>query len=338
MSISTQITRITELRDRLRTKLTAMGLATSTSKLEDLTEAVEDITTQGAQTYTPGTTNQTVAAGQYLTGAQTISGDANLTAENIADGVSIFGVAGTHMGGTDTTDATMTSGGQMLSGVTAYSNGTKYTGIIATKSITDLTSSDNTVTVPAGYYASQVTKTVGTAKAAATYYPGTSDQSIASGTYTTGAQTIKAVTTTNLSASNIMTGVTVEVGDSADSDRVASVTGTFTSDGTVTSNAQILSGYVAYSKGAKYTGSIASKSASDLTASGATVTVPAGYYSAQATKSVATTTHPNPTVSVNSTTGVITASHTQTAGYVSAGTTTGTAQLTVYDGTVEGGA
>lgn len=212
MSISTQITRITELRDRLRTKLTAMGLATSTSKLEDLTEAVEDITTQGAQTYTPGTTNQTVAAGQYLTGAQTISGDANLTAENIADGVSIFGVAGTHMGGTDTTDATMTSGGQMLFGVTAYSKGTKYTGTIATKS------------------------------------------------------------------------------------------------------------------------------SSDLTASGATVTVPAGYYSAQATKNVATTTHPNPTVSVNSTTGVITASHTQTAGYVSAGTTTGTAQLPVYDGTVEGGA
>ena len=79
-----------------------------------------------------------------------------------------------------------------------------------------------------------------------------------------------------------------------------------------------------------YVGSgIARRSSSNLTASGATVTVPAGYYASQATKSVSTTTHPNPTVSVNSSTGLITASHTQTAGYVSAGTTTGTSQLSV---------
>lgn len=39
--------------------------------------------------------------------------------------------------------------------------------------------------------------------------------------------------------------------------------------------------------GAKVTGNIASKSSSDLTASGATVTAPAGYYSSNATKSVA---------------------------------------------------
>ena len=77
-----------------------------------------------------------------------------------------------------------------------------------------------------------------------------------------------------------------------------------------------------------YVGSgITRRSSSDLTASGATVTVPSGYYSSQATKSVSTTTHPNPTVSVNTSTGLITASHTQTAGYVSANTTTGTSQL-----------
>lgn len=64
------------------------------------------------------------------------------------------------------------------------------------------------------------------------------------------------------------------------------------------------------------------------TVSGATVTIPVGYYDTQATKSVATATHANPTASVNSTNGLVTASHTQTAGYVSAGTTTGTLQLT----------
>lgn len=50
---------------------------------------------KGAQTYTPGTTNQTIAAGQYLSGAQTIKGDANLVSSNIVKGKSIFGVTGT---------------------------------------------------------------------------------------------------------------------------------------------------------------------------------------------------------------------------------------------------
>ena len=54
---------------------------------------------QPAQTITPGTTNQTIASGKYLTGVQTIKGDANLVASNIAEGISIFGVTGTHVGG-----------------------------------------------------------------------------------------------------------------------------------------------------------------------------------------------------------------------------------------------
>ena len=52
------------------------------------------LTVQAAQTITPGTTAQTIAAGQYLTGAQTIAGDANLIAQNIKAGVSIFNVDG----------------------------------------------------------------------------------------------------------------------------------------------------------------------------------------------------------------------------------------------------
>lgn len=55
--------------------------------------------TQGAKTVTPGTTTQTaVESGRYTTGAVTVAGDANLVAGNIASGVSIFGVAGTHAG------------------------------------------------------------------------------------------------------------------------------------------------------------------------------------------------------------------------------------------------
>ena len=52
------------------------------------------VTTKGATTYTPGTTNQEIASGTYLTGKQTISGDANLVAGNIVSGKTIFGVAG----------------------------------------------------------------------------------------------------------------------------------------------------------------------------------------------------------------------------------------------------
>lgn len=70
-----------------------------------------------------------------------------------------------------------------------------------------------------------------TTKAATTFHPSATDQSIASGTYLTGAQTIKAVTTSNLTAANIKNGVTVTVGDADDADRVLSVTGTYEGGG-----------------------------------------------------------------------------------------------------------
>ena len=55
----------------------------------------KQLPTQAAKTVTPGTTNQTaVASGRYTTGAVQVAGDANLKAENIAEGVSIFGVTG----------------------------------------------------------------------------------------------------------------------------------------------------------------------------------------------------------------------------------------------------
>ena len=53
-----------------------------------------NIPSKAADTYTPGTSDQTIAANQYLSGAQTIKGDANLVASNILKNVSIFGVTG----------------------------------------------------------------------------------------------------------------------------------------------------------------------------------------------------------------------------------------------------
>lgn len=84
----------------------------------------------------------------------------------------------------DTSDATLDGGGKMLDGYTAYADGTKYTGTIATKTGSNLSASGDTVTVPAGYYASQATKAVagGSATAPATI-SGTS-ASVSTGTNT----------------------------------------------------------------------------------------------------------------------------------------------------------
>ena len=62
-------------------------------------------------------------------------------------------------------------------------------------------------------------------KGAATYYPSTSDQTIAANQYLTGVQTIKAVTQQNLVASNIKKGVTVYVKNG--SGNIFAVTGTW---------------------------------------------------------------------------------------------------------------
>lgn len=58
------------------------------------TKYTGSITSKTAATYTPTTSDQIINAGQYLSGAQTVKGDANLTGQNIKSGVSIFGVAG----------------------------------------------------------------------------------------------------------------------------------------------------------------------------------------------------------------------------------------------------
>ena len=88
--------------------------------------------------------------------------------------------------------------GDILSGKKAFVNGSEVTGNISSKS-------------------------------AATYNPSTSSQTINASQYLSGAQTIAAVTTTNLSAQYIANGITIKVGCAADDDCVASVTGQLSS-------------------------------------------------------------------------------------------------------------
>ena len=108
--------------------------------------------------------------------------------------------------GTDTSDATLTTGAQMLSPYTAYSNGKKYTGTIATVdaptpsvSVSDAGLITASVSNPKGYQSSatntSVTKQL-TTQGAKTITPSDASQTaVDSGVYTTGVVTVNAVPT-----------------------------------------------------------------------------------------------------------------------------------------------
>ena len=86
--------------------ITAKGIDTATdAEFATIASNIESIVTLDsapgleAQSYTPGTSNIVIGAGNYLRGDQTIVGDSNLVAGNIAKGKSIFGVTGTYAPG-----------------------------------------------------------------------------------------------------------------------------------------------------------------------------------------------------------------------------------------------
>ena len=116
-----------------------------------------------------------------------------------------------------------------ISGSSAsVSTGTNTITLSKTISVTPSVSAGYVASGTAGNSAVSLTGSV-TTKAAATYYPGTTNQTIASGTYLTGAQTINALTQTNLDAGNIKNGTTISI-NNGQSD-IWSVTGTYTGGG-----------------------------------------------------------------------------------------------------------
>lgn len=111
-------------------------------------------------------------------------------------------------------------------------SGTSATVSTGTNTITLSKTVSNTPQVSAGYVSSgtsgntsvSLTASV-TTKGATTYNTSSSDQTISSGTYLTGTQTIKAVTVSGLAANKILSGTTVKIGDANDDDRIANVVG-----------------------------------------------------------------------------------------------------------------
>lgn len=174
------------------------GTATAAQILAPATATVDSgqitgtITTKTAQTYTPSTVNQTIAAKQYLGDIQTILGDADLISANIKSGVTIFGVAGnTNVVDTSSGDATAV---QILAGKKAYVDGALVIGTAVNK-------------------------------AAATITPGTANQTIAANTLCTGIQTIAG--DAKLIADNIILGKSI-FNIAGNAKKIITTTGTMT--------------------------------------------------------------------------------------------------------------
>lgn len=203
-----------------------------------------------------------------------------------------------------------------------------------------------TPTISAGYVTSGTAGTISTdgsntlqltTQAASTYYPSSNVQTITSGKYLTGAQTIAAVTTSGINAANIKDGVTIKVGDSADDDRILAVTGTFTDATTVSTGqtaataAQILTGYSAWVDALEVKGSMVNRGAVsktlDATSGNQSYTVPAGYHNGSGTVNIVletkTTTPTTATQNITPTSGKVLSKVTVNAIPAKFGDTTG---------------
>ena len=214
-----------------------VGMA-GTTGYYNISESGASVYKQGATTITPTESQQTaVNANTWVTGAITVGAIdseyvGSLVPRVTSTDITVSGPTVTMPNGFYSTELTKTVASGSARGPSSLS-GTSASVSTGTNTLTlTKTNVSTTPTVSAGYVSSATASTATvtltasvTTKAAATYHPSTTAQSISSGTYLTGAQTIAAVTTSNLSASNIVSGVTIKVGDSSDDDCVASVTG-----------------------------------------------------------------------------------------------------------------
>lgn len=202
---------------------------------------------------------------------------------------------------------------------------------ITQRSSSDLSASGATVTVPSGYYSSQATKSVSNGSATPA-----SSISATGATVSTGTNTLtltKSVSNTpQVSAGYVSSGTAGNSSVSLTATVTTKAAATYTpteSTQTISANQYLTGAQTIGAISSTYVGSgITQRSSSDLTASGATVTVPSGYYASQATKSVASGTAGTPTATkgtVSNHSVSVTPSVTNTTGYITGSTKTGTA-------------
>lgn len=180
-------------------------------------------TTKDVDTMTLPTSASASAASGYTSKA-TISRSTSDQYINIAPG---YNTAGGYYKISAVANGSATAPSTISGTSATVSTGTNTLTLTKTVSVTPTVSAGYVSSGTAGNSSVSLTASV-TTKGATTYHPSTTAQSISSGTYLTGTQTINAVTTSNLTADNIKSGVTVKIGDSSDDDCVASILGTYT--------------------------------------------------------------------------------------------------------------
>lgn len=202
------------------------------------------LATQAAQTITPTETQQTIASYRWLTGTQTIAAissnyvGTNIARKSAADLTAAGSTVTVPIGYYSSQVTKNISGGTATTPAVTITTNPTFTFTSSTGKLTaTYTGSSNvTPTVTAGYITTGTSgkiTTTGTStytlttKPAMTYNVSTTDRTIASYYWLTGAQTIKSVVTSNLIASNIKSGAMIEVGDADNTSRIARVYGTY---------------------------------------------------------------------------------------------------------------
>ena len=273
MSISTELTRLQTARNRLRTKLIALGLVTATAKLDDCATAVDGITNQGAVSATVQEGDTFTIPAGYHNGSGTVSGVAGggnykLQSKTVAPtkaqqavtpdsgyyGLSDVTVSAIPDAYQDVSSVTATAADTLTGKVFVTSDGTVTTGTMAnngavTKALDAATTS---YTIPKGYHS-------GAGKVSVT----TETKEV---TPTKAAQEIVPSTGKLLSKVSVAAIPAVYV-DTSDADAVA---------------ANILDSKTAYVNGAKVVGAMPNNGSVSASMDGLTttsVTISAGYTS-----------------------------------------------------------
>ena len=273
MSISTELTRLQTARNRLRTKLIALGLVTATAKLDDCATAVDGITNQGAVSATVQEGDTFTIPAGYHNGSGTVSGVAGggnykLQSKTVAPtkaqqavtpdsgyyGLSDVTVSAIPDAYQDVSSVTATAADTLTGKVFVTSAGTVTTGTMAnngavTKALDTATTS---YTIPKGYHsgAGKVSVTVETKEV----------------TPTKAAQEIVPSTGKLLSKVSVA-AIPNNYVDTGDADAAA---------------ANILDSKTAYVNGAKVVGTMPNNGSVTTSMDGLTttsVTIPAGYTS-----------------------------------------------------------
>ena len=222
-----------------------------------------------ATTYNVSTSNQTIAAGKYLTGTQTIRGvtTSGISAANIKDGTTIQVGDSASSGriasviGTFTDSSTVSSGqtaasaAQIRSGYSAWVDGAEVKGSLANGTIT------NNTTLPSGSTSSGTITDGSYIKIGAGYYPGDKYYYAQNWAYKTNTPAVIDVNDLTITPNAL-----VGTWDSTNSKYVISqASKSVTSQSTVTT-----AGYISSTVGTKNTGSVTVSAPSNIELAGST--------------------------------------------------------------------